>query len=301
MHDFDTLAVRCDSSHQHEVWGLIGERGKQTFATAQEAAYPKALCKKFSDALKLRARSLGWIIDCVNIPVDTSARIAAQQQPRKKPVPPIISEYDFTQTILLPPDISLPLNEKHCLTHSFHAVPAGSKLLRQSKVQGKSGSEGKTVFTFGIFRSEIAFVNEAKNLIHPFDSCCSLSDHMLRAIAFMLKEGPLAVMKYRLTMVQKWRQYANDLAEQEAALHRSLPAGVAKVLAGKNLLLLEKIATDLGWDDTRIHQDIREGFLLTGNPMPSGISEPVFRPAAFEVDELWRRQNLSSQLCWLRF
>ena len=71
VHDFDTLAVRCDSSHQHKVWGLIGERGKQTFATAQEAAYPKALCEKFSDALKLRASSLGWIIDCVNIPVDT--------------------------------------------------------------------------------------------------------------------------------------------------------------------------------------------------------------------------------------
>ena len=69
-------------------------------------------------------------------------------------------------------------------------------------------------------------------------------------------------------------------------MHRGLDPNVAMVLKGKNLLLLEKIATSLNWKDTTIHSDIRNGFRVTGNPLPSGIFEPDFKPALMEESEL---------------
>ena len=65
-----------------------------------------------------------------------------------------------------------------------------------------------------------------------------------------------------------------------------LEPSVARVLKQKNLLLLEKIASSLNWKDTAIHSDIRNGFKLTGNPLPSGIFEPGFKPASMEETEL---------------
>ena len=44
------LEAKCDGSHYHKPWGMRGPPGDPQFATAQEAAYPKALCEALLNA-----------------------------------------------------------------------------------------------------------------------------------------------------------------------------------------------------------------------------------------------------------
>ena len=87
----------------------------------------------------------------------------------------------------------------------------------------------------------------------------------------MLVDGPLALTKYRLQKVTEWKQWSLQLKHREMDLHRSLDPQVAKILEGKNLLLLEKIAESFNWPDTNLFKEIAEGFSLVGTPDQSGV------------------------------
>ena len=69
-------------------------------------------------------------------------------------------------------------------------------------------------------------------------------------------------------------------------------------MAGKNLLLLERIASDLQWPDVHLHNDIRSGFKLTGNPQPSGVFDLDFKPAALEEHELGTKMQYFKHALW---
>ena len=78
------MAISCDNSHVHKPWGLVGPQGSREFATAEEAAYPKALCEAFVECFKLRARAQGYDVDALQLPATNNSRIVAQQQPRRR-------------------------------------------------------------------------------------------------------------------------------------------------------------------------------------------------------------------------
>lgn len=44
--------------------------------------------------------------------------------------------------------------------------------------------------------------------------------------------------------------------------------GCASVLKGEHLALLERLALQVDWPDKHIHQDVRDGFNLTGLQQP---------------------------------
>ena len=142
------------------------------------------------------------------------------------------------------------------------------------------------------------FVREAKLLQHPFDTTCALPDSMLSALGFILKEGPLGVMRRRIGVLQQWNTWKKELEKHEVRLQDELDPNVAGVLKTKNLLLLEKIATSLNWKDTAIHSDIRNGFRLTGNPLPSGIFAPDFKPALMEEVDLISKMKYMKPALW---
>ena len=77
--------------------------------------------------------------------------------------------------------------------------------------------------------------------------------------------------------MKRWLGYANDLKGQEQALHKTLQADVGAVLKGKRLLLLEKLANEVGWADTEIFGLLRSGFSLVGNAPPSGVFVDLYR------------------------
>lgn len=284
--EFDVLARQCTGAHKHAAWDAT-----------TDAAYPKPLCEAMSDALKIRARALGFEVDSTSLPATLCSRASAQTQSRRPAGPPLISEYEYTQTLsTMSADVPM-LSDKMCLVRPFHSVPVGSKLLRRIQAGGTNQPE-ETVYTFGIFRSQWQFVSDAKAVLHPFDTCCALPDHMLIALADILTRGPLAIMKFRLELITKWSSWEKELRASEKALRESLPPGVAKVLAGKNLLLLERIAEDLDWPDKHLISDIQSGFKLTGNPIPSGILAPEFKPAILEEADLWKQAKFIKPALW---
>eukprot|EP00435_Cladocopium_sp_Y103_P068239 s333_g31.t1 len=294
--EFQSLGVTCDGAHEHRPWGMVGPPGEQQFATASEAAYPKQLCEAISECLKLRARALGYTLDSLVLPSDAASRIAAQKQPRKNAGKPIMSEFKYTQTISS--DTAPVLGAKSMLTAPFGDVPLHSKLIRRMCKQGEKGPF--TCYTFGVYRDPVEFMQEALKLRHPFDTTCALPDPLLRALAFLLQNGPLETMKYRLKTLQKWRKWEKELSMDEDVLHSQLHPAVAKVLHGKKLLLLEKIATDIGWKDVAVHREIRNGFRLTGNPEPSGIFESDFKPALLEERELFAKMKYMKHALWAK-
>lgn len=289
--ELDALAVQCDASHSHKPWGMTEDN---KFATSQEAAYPKELCEAISDCLKMRARSLGFEVDSLSLPQDAITRAAVQVQPRRNSLPALMSEFAYTQTVTTS-DRPV-LDSKNQLCEPFHNVPLKSKLVRKISKQGDSVSE--TCFTFGIYRDPITFVDEAKYLKHPFDTTCALPDYTLKALAMILEKGPLGVMKHRLLTLKKWQKWAVQLKEDEKRLHDSLHPNVAKVLQGKKLLLLEKVASELEWPDKDLYRQIRDGFKLTGNPEPSGIFQLDFKPALFDEEEFFRRTRYMKHALW---
>ena len=294
VHELKSMEVACDNSHTHKPWGMVGSQGSQQFATSEEAAYPKPLCEAFAECLKLRARSLGYDVDALHLPSANNSRIAAQQQPRRKTGKPLMSEFHYTQTVQSQSEPVL--NHKSMLQTAFCEVPINSKLIRRVRKMGENGPE--TCYTFGIYRSPMEFLRDAKLLQHPFDTTCALPDSMLVALGCILRDGALEVMKRRIQILQQWSAWKKELEPQEVLLHKQLPASVSKVLKDKNLLLLERIACSLGWKDETIHSEIRKGFKLTGNPLPSGIFELDFKPALMEEQELIGKMKYMKPALW---
>ena len=61
---------------------------------------------------------------------------------------------------------------------------------------------------------------------------------------------------------------------------------VRSVLKVKRLVLLEKLAHELQWPDKTIHDELRNGFMLTGYAPPTGIFKPELKPAKLDKTQL---------------
>ncbi|CAE7745031.1 unnamed protein product [Symbiodinium sp. CCMP2592] len=130
--------------------------------------------------------------------------------------------------------------------------------------------------TFGIYRTEHEFVAQALHIDHPFDLCVAVPDFMLRALAFTLKEGPVGVMKHRLNLLQQWTSWKRELSSAEAELHAAMDPGVASVMKGKNILLLEKIASTFGWPGTEVFDHLKHGFPLVASAEVDDLAREVW-------------------------
>ncbi|CAE7387257.1 unnamed protein product, partial [Symbiodinium sp. CCMP2456] len=105
-------------------------------------------------------------------------------------------------------------------------------------------------------------------------------------------------MRKRMELWTKWRAWASALERPEAELHKALDGGVASVLRGKKLLLLERIAQSLGWPDGGLFEDIKSGFSLVGSASVTGVFETSFKAAEFTEDELDSRAKFLRPALW---
>ncbi len=76
--------------------------------------------------------------------------------------------------------------------------------------------------------------------MHPFDTCHSMPELMVGALKFVPTSGPTLGL---------WRAWAQELEPKEKSLHAKLHPGVEKVVSNKRILLMEKIADQIGWED----------------------------------------------------
>ena len=270
---FCELEKFCDGSHPHKEWGYDFEKGE--FNTAKEAEYPRALCEQYAIILE---RIVFETNERQHCDVD-QGKVRPNQQVKGRGVPQIIPEFAAVRTLLA--SETPPLTDKKLLTRAWLGVPAGAKLLRTEAKRGEV-----KMFVFGIFRSMQQFVSVSKQLWHPFDELRNLPDCLTRCLFNCLKMGPVEMTKQRIQTLQLWTQWEKELRKDERALHDRLHGKVANVLKGKKLLLLEKLATQINWPDTKLHQELREGFKLTGYASPSGIFKTDVRPAGFDKEQL---------------
>ena len=89
----------------------------------------------------------------------------------------------------------------------------------------------------------------------------------------------------RAATLSKWLAWANELQADEEKLHDSMEPGVRHVLEGKRILLLERIAKDLGWVDVNLFEEIKEGFRLVGDMPHTGVFARELRPGGLSVEQ----------------
>ena len=234
-----------------------------------------------------RESSQHWIYpDDGSFYTPTKAFAGSARLPRGRKVPPLVSEFTRIAKVIL--DALPQVHSKRCLLRQLHDIPAGSKFLSHILISGADVDDETRKYQciFGVYYTKVAFLERAMSVVHPFDSLCPLKDELLKMFFSMVTIGPLWVVEQRQTTLKRWLGYANDLKGQEQALHKSLQTDVGAVLKGKRLLLLEKLAYEVGWADKEIFGLLRSGFSLVGNASPSGIFDVECKPAELTTDEL---------------
>ena len=272
--EFLALERFCDESHAHKGWGY--DHGNQECNTAKEAGYPKMMCEACASILEtITFGRVGFLNDSRVSSCERKAPTTAKGSHDAT----IISEFAAVRAVVS--KLQPPLNNKKLLSESWQALPKGAKLLRTEAKRG-----GVFLFVFGFFRNMRQFVDVAKQLWHPFDELRNLPDCWTACIFRCMSMGPVEMTKQRIQTLKLWGEWEKELRCDEAALHARLHHKVAQVLEGKNLLLLQKLANEINWPDKGIHDEIQQGFELTGYAPPSGIFKTELRPAEFGKDRL---------------
>ncbi|CAE6967752.1 unnamed protein product [Symbiodinium sp. CCMP2592] len=275
---------------------------------APDSLYTPKFCDVFAGLLQLSVGHAGLLLEHA-VPLQCSrhsAAAAAGRQPRLSKFQPQIAEFKCQATVREFP-WPLPLDDKGNLKCAIGSIPPGSRLLRIVCDRGVVGAKQvgslsgvPSSVTFGIYRTEHEFVAQALHIDHPFDLCVAVPDFMLRALAFTLKEGPVGVMKHRLNLLQQWTSWKRELSSAEAELHAAMDPGVASVMKGKNILLLEKIASTFGWPDTEVFEHLKHGFPLVGESSPSGIFDVDRKPALMTRAELVQHAKFLKPALWAK-
>eukprot|EP00435_Cladocopium_sp_Y103_P058672 s441_g20.t1 len=77
-----------------------------------------------------------------------------------------------------------------------------------------------------------------------------------------------------------------------------MDSGCARVLKGKHLALLERLATDIGWPDTTVHSEMRDGFKLIGMQPPSGVFAADIKPRTLSEADLTKQLQFLKPALW---
>ena len=258
--------------HEHAPWGVSDDGG---FATALEAQYPDAMCDqlvKFVDDL--------CADNGIKLLPSSLQQPRAHKQSKGQATPQLVPEYERVVSLLL---YDIPtLDSKRRLLQSCRNVPSGSKLLRSEK-------KGKMVLCiFGIFHTCEKFVHVAKSLWHPFDLAAHMPDHLLRCLFEHLTKSPMDLVKLRIHRLKLWTSWARDLAKDEGEYKLTLDPRVRAVLGAKRLLLMKKVAEEIGWPDTELFNELAMGFRLVGNATRSNVFQQGLKAATLNEEQLMR-------------
>ena len=260
--------------HRHEEWGVDASGG---FAAALEAEYPVPMCEQL-------VKVVDEICAEMNIQVSHAGIQAPRvhHQPRGRATPQLIPEFEHVVTLLLR-EVPV-LDSKRCITTEILSnkicIPVGSKLLRSEK-KGKL-----TLCVFGVFHSCEKFVSIARSLWHPFDLAAHMPDFLLKCLFEHLTCSPTELVKLRISRLKQWTGWAADLSKDELKYKATLDPGVRSALGSKRLLLMQKIAEQIGWPDTELFDEFASGFRIVGNATRSHVFQVGLKAASLSEAQL---------------
>eukprot|EP00435_Cladocopium_sp_Y103_P038153 s357_g10.t1 len=282
---FKSLNRFCPGDHEHEEWGY--DHATSTFNAAKEAEYPDDMCRTYANIVLDIAQRRGLFVNDFNA---KSVATGPQQQKRGRRVPQLIAEFLWTKTVLVQ---HVPaVDHKKMLIKPFLDFPAGCKLLR---TEANKGNEGNlTLCVFGCYRSQQQFVDVARQLWHPYDELKNLPDAMIKCLFWYLSSAPADITKYRVEGIHKLQKLNAALTTLETNLHQQMNRDVARVLQGKNVLLMRQTAEDMKWPDMKLFDEMTDGFTFTGILVLVAFSN--LRPAILGRLKLTASDELLSEL-----
>ena len=143
----------------------------------------------------------------------------------------------------------------------------------------------------GVFYAPHEHVAAATTFAHPF-SALAADDTTKVAVTRVLEWCPSRTRAHWQELLRKWPARSSALARRERLLHEAMDTHVAKVLEGKNLLLLREILHESGFrkaDD--LFNSMSKGFDVIGDLAPTSQFEPQPRRRALSKETLWSRSR----------
>ena len=109
----------------------------------------------------------------------------------------------------------------------------------------KDGVERVSV-EVGEFRSCEEFIEEAKNIRHPFDDSSTLEDDLFIAAFDVLALGLEAVKARADNNFRRWESRAKELEQPEEEAKSKVPAEEQRVLEDKRVMMMGEILKEAG-------------------------------------------------------
>ena len=129
------------------------------------------------------------------------------------------------------------------------------------------------------------------------DAKDQLEEVTRNALDYNLRHPSALIKLERKKSLLQAKLWAKQLQLQENALQESLPTSMQKVLAGKRLLLWEKLLRKYDYDDLGVVEFMKQGVRLVGAHSEAPCYPPLVRPATLTESDL---RNLPTALpgCW---
>ena len=312
--ELNALAARCDKSHQHKEWSVSRTLdGKWAYDTSSEAEYPLQLCQKIAAIISRCAVSKRLPISLEPkgpspvIQSNAAWKIAAGRQPRGRRSPGMLPEDGQVVDLLVTAQVDLNVVQHwkgrvdREITLAGKVFPAGSRLISAvpSNNSGEEcGDELKSVHMSVLVGIPMTFqdsIRRSLELVHPFDTCQPVPDHVLTAMFHVVTKGTDWIHEERVKRLRWLKRRAAELAPRELEFHRAMEPKVAEILQGKSLLLFDEVLRQVGYGDTNLVHDIAVGLPITGQGRDTGCFQPEFKPAQLTQDDLWKIAKYSQE------
>ena len=299
---------RCKGDHEHKPWGVIRSPNKLSFATTSEAAYPVVLCTTIAKIIGTHVRSKGAVLVPRLLEAAGSSltgQVAAEsgRQSRGQKAPRLIDEYACTQKY-----VAVAGGFDHVLADqvlqnqvvtSSGTIPTGARIRRT-----QTDAMGNRVIYASIPWSKAGFLDKAKTLTHPVDSSAFLGDDIYSNIFFVLTHSPAEVMAHRDSQLEVLKEIVKNFRDEEAEIHKNLPAEIERVVSGKNVLAFEQVLKVIRYRDVKVARRIFCGFQLSGfledtnefaKRIPKNL-QPVSKQDLL-TSSCWSRHIIASKVC----
>ena len=312
--DFSAIAEMdqvCDKSHKHLPWGkVLDDTGRLIYATSEEAQYPRKMCVALVECilrqlqrqgLQLLPNSLSAVQD-QQFHASAASRIAAESQPRKSKLPPLVPEFSSVAVFYAPDsfNVGVPLLNKttdelllFSETGIAVAVPKNSKFLRRSVMTsppkfwgcgsvGQSNSDKCVELAFGLPWNCERFIARSVDAGHPINFCKLIPSDIDDAIRRHAEADFGDIAQHRLSWCKKWLSRAIQLDKEEKAAANGRSATTKK----KRLLLTREILTEMNYEDMDALDMLQHGSPLAGEVPHSAVFKSSFRPCLSTMRQL---------------
>ena len=308
---FQPLELECDNNHQHDAWGVAPTGG---WATAAEVEYPYQLCQAWAACLRRcliqhgAVEPLQELTNGDTIPLVQASKAATGVQPRGKKLQPLMREYSHFITLRGPHAglSALPIKCSTAITipstcsttPMCPALPQHAKRIKPPYQVGEKAELDKWEVIYGVSWTPDAFIKRAAGRSHPGHFLDGVHPVLKEMFANGLHHTTQSRAQDRSEQMRKWVTRAKELTDGCEDGKLNSPEHARKIIAKKNLRLLQEMVKESGSPDVNIASDIAKGFNLMGE-IPSGSIYPAkYMHATLLPDQVREMAGLGRSAIW---